>query len=84
MQGVWKEQIAQRNLRYAAGWDHLRTIADATELLGSGGLRLNLWARWRAFQRCVVRIKVWHPIWFRVLGLTRPLRSALGLRRATF
>jgi len=33
MQGVWNDQIAQRNLRFASGWDHIRTIADATELL---------------------------------------------------
>jgi hypothetical protein len=29
-----------------------------------------------------LRFKVWHPVWFSVLDLTRPLRSALGLRSA--
>ena len=57
------------------------------------GVRLELHVergRWRAFERCAVRtgqfvqFRVWHPIWFLVLGLTRPLASALCLRRATF
>jgi len=89
-QGVWNDELSQRNIQHAGGWNHLWTIADATELLRPGGLRPNLRSRWRAFVRMwqsLVRMwqslqfNVWHPIWFSVLDLTRPLRSTLGLRR---
>jgi hypothetical protein len=80
---VWNDEMSQRNIHHAGGWNHLWTIADATELLRPGGLRPNLRSRWRAFVRMwrSLQFNVWYPIWFSALDLTRPLRSTLGLRR---
>jgi hypothetical protein len=84
--GVWHGEEAGRNYRLAGGWKHLRTIADATELLQSDGLRPNRWLAWARAKRHVrqakrvLRFDVWHPVLFFALGVTRPLRSALGLR----
>jgi hypothetical protein len=86
--GVWFDEESGQNYRLAGGWAHLRTIADASEVLAAGGLRPN----WRRYLEAVKRYVrqagraglygVFHPVWFFVLGITRPLRSALGLRAA--
>jgi hypothetical protein len=85
--GVYGGQEADRNLQLAGGWKHMRTIADAPLVLSTDGLKSN-WGRYgSAVRRNVTRSwhftlsRVWHPIWFGVLGATRPLRSALGMRR---
>ena len=84
--GVWNDEQAQRNFQLAGGGDHLRNIADATEILGPRGLRANRKRHWAAFKRAVgpagrfLRFRLWNPIWFLLLGITRPLRQALGLR----
>lgn len=88
-QGVWYGDEAGVNYKLAGGWNHLRTIADATEvLLANGGLKANKSRHWAAVKRYVRqagRVAVyymWQPVWFFLLGITRPLRSALGLRSA--
>ncbi len=84
--GVWKGVEAGRNHRLAGGWGHLRSIAHATEILQPQGLRPNPGRHWAEVKRRVESMgrfslyKVWQPTWFGFLGMTRPLRSALGLR----
>jgi hypothetical protein len=69
----------------AGGWKHLRTIADATELLNENELRPNRLRRWAGFKRYArqaVRVFFYRGIervWFSFLGLTRPVRHMLGL-----
>jgi hypothetical protein len=84
--GVWHGAEAGANYRLAGGWKHLRTIADATEVLRPDGLKPNT-ARHRSVAKRyarqagrVVLYHIWHPIWFFVLDMTRPLRNAVGLR----
>jgi hypothetical protein len=85
-QGVYGGEEAERNLQLAGGWDHLRTISDAQLVLGRKGLRQNRRRYWHVLKRTArpgaryVRYRLWHPLWFAVLGLTRPLRTVLGLR----
>jgi len=82
-QGVWNGEEAGRNGQLAGGWRHLRTIADATEVLPPEKLRRNGMRHWSAVKRYarqagrVLRNDVWHPIWFAMLNVTRPLRRAL-------
>jgi hypothetical protein len=76
--GVWTDEQAKENYRLAGGRWHLRTIDDATHILGAEGERGNvrrLWARyWRYARPRVV------PAWFALLDLTRPVRRALGMQ----
>jgi len=89
-QGVWYGKEAAANYRIAGGWKHLRTIADATEVLCAGGLKPNRARHWAAAARYVRQAarftfyRVWHPLWFLFLNCTRPLRNALGLRNSAF
>ncbi len=90
-EGVWHDAEAGRNHQLAGGWRHLRTIADATEVLRvGGGLRANSRRHWAAVKRYArqgkraLRFDVWQPLRFFVLGMTRPLRRVLGLRREAF
>jgi hypothetical protein len=84
--GVWKGEESRTNLQLTGGWTHLRAIADATEALTHKGLKPNSYRHWLAFRRLAIsvsiflRFEVWHPVWFWILDLTRPLRTALGLR----
>jgi hypothetical protein len=83
---VYYGEEARRNYELAGGWKHLRTIEDATEVLREDGLRPNTMRYWAAVKRYarqagrVLLYDLWQPIWFAVLGLTRPLRRVLGLR----
>jgi hypothetical protein len=67
----------------------LRTISDAGLALGKKGLRPNSKRHWQKLKRAVrpsaqfLRYRVWHPLWFAALGITRPLRTLLGLRTET-
>ena len=76
--GVWTDEQAKENYKLAGGRWHLRTIDDATHLLGAEGERGNarrLWAPyWRYARPRVV------PAWFALLDLTRPVRRALGMQ----
>jgi hypothetical protein len=88
--GVWDGQEARRNFALAGGWGHLRTIAEATLILKDGEFKKNRARSWRALQRRakglgleaqrVLTYRVWLPLWHSLLGVTRPLRHALGLR----
>ncbi len=86
--GAWHGQEAGLNARLAGGWGHLRTVADADLAATRGGLRSNTRRHWMQARRWVqipVRFliyRVWHPIWFAALDVSRPLRDALGLRAA--
>ena len=81
--GVWTGEEAGRNAQLAGGWRHLRTIADATELLHREKLKPNVFRYLSAAKRYirqagrVLYYGVWHPVWFAVLNLTRPLRRSL-------
>jgi hypothetical protein len=85
---VWQGEDAERNFQLCGGWDHFRTIGDATLVLDEQGFRRNFLRHRLALLRGMRRAGrlawygVWKPVWFLVLGATRPLRSALGLRSA--
>lgn len=87
--GVYSGEEARRNYELAGGWSHLRTIADATEVLGEDGLKPNHLRWWAAGKRYlgqawrVLLHDVIQPAWFLLLGITRPMRHALGLRAGT-
>ena len=89
-QGVFYGEEAGRNYELAGGWRHLRTIADATEILRHGGLRPNRarhWASAKRYARQAWRVLLHdgiEPAWFLVLGLTRPLRHKFGLKAENF
>ncbi len=84
--GVFYGAEAGRNYELAGGWKHLRTIADATEMLRKGGARPNRLRHWAAAMRYARRAgrALFHggieQVWFFVLGLTRSVRQKLGLR----
>jgi hypothetical protein len=86
VEGVWKGEEAGRNLGFAGGGVHLRTIADATLVLRNGRFKNNPARHWVALERRardlqrVLTYEVWLPLWHSVLGVTRPLRHALGWR----
>lgn len=46
--GLRAGEEAQRNFHLAGGWEHMRSIADATIILQSDGVRLNRQHYWRA------------------------------------
>ena len=84
--GVFSDEQAKRNFEYAGGWNHLRIIADATEVLTPKGLKPNRKRLWVGLNRSLrevgrfVRYSLWNPVWFSVLDVTRPVRHAFGLR----
>jgi hypothetical protein len=85
-QTVYYGEEARRNYELAGGWKHLRTIADATEVLTENGLKSNTMRHWAAVKRYlrqawrVLLHDVIQPVWFFFLGITRPVRRVLGLR----
>ena len=87
--GVFGDEQAKRNFEYAGGWNHLRIIGDATEVLTPEGLKPNRKRHWVALKRSLkevgrfVRYSLWNPVWFSVLDVTRPVRHVLGLRART-
>jgi len=76
--GVWNDEQAAENYRLAGGRWHLETINDATHILGVKGESANWKRLWAPYWR-YARPKV-APAWFALLDLTRPARTALGLR----
>jgi hypothetical protein len=86
---VYYGEEAGRNYELAGGWKHLRTIADATEVLTEDGLKPNTLRHWAAVKRYlrqawrVILHDVIQPVWFFFLGVTRQVRHALGLRSGT-
>jgi hypothetical protein len=87
-QGVWRGEEAARNAKLSGGWQHLRTIADASEILTASGLRPDPNRHLRTLSRTFsttwryAYFQLWRPVWFLGLDVTRPVRSALGLRSA--
>lgn len=85
-EGVWKGEEARRNFELAGGLANLRSIADATLVLRDGRIKNNRARHWLALEPRVREIErvltynVWLPLWHSLLGVTRPLRHALGLR----
>lgn len=88
--GVYDGEEAKLNFLLAGGWKHMRTIADAPLILSSNHIKTN----WRRFGNTFRRNPTlpwysdalsfaWYPVWFFFLDITRPLRSALGLRSKT-
>jgi len=81
--GVWSGEEAGLNGQLAGGWRHLRTIADATEVLPPEKLKPNVLRHWSTARRYVRQAgrmffyDVWHPVWFALLNFTRPLRRSL-------
>jgi hypothetical protein len=86
---VYYGEEAGRNYQLAGGWKHLRTIADATEVLKESGLKPNTMRHWAAVKRYarqagrVLLYDILQSMWFFFLRITRPARRALGLRAGT-
>ena len=84
--GVWGGEESRRNYLLSGGWRHFRSIADATDILTTEGIKPNAFRRWSACKRVAdslrryLHYQAWHPVWFAVLDATRPLRTVLGLR----
>lgn len=84
--GVFYGADAGRNYELAGGWKHLRTIADATELLIENKFRpnrLRYWAAAKRYVRQAARVLFYSGIqrmWFSFLNVTRPARRMFGLR----
>jgi hypothetical protein len=86
---VANDEDAQRNFVLAGGHVHQRTIEDATFRLTPAEIVPNRFAwlapakrRWRNIRRAVrgaLRTRIWHPL----LGATRPVRRAMGLKKNT-
>jgi hypothetical protein len=85
--GIWDGEEQRPNFQLIGGHGHLRTIASAPYLLTPSGFQknrlrqVNEWSR--RGKRLVIngltklQTYVWHPF----LGLTRPIRKTLGLRK---
>jgi hypothetical protein len=77
--GVWNDELSQRNYRLAGGRWHLRTIDDATHVLGPDGLKANPMRTRRAVERFFRTAK--DAAWMTAMDWTRPMRNAVGLRK---
>lgn len=84
--GVYAGEEAALNLRLAGGKQNLRCIGDATHVVLKTGIRKNFRRHWTKFDRSApslarfLRFRLWNPTLFFLFGITRPLRTALGLR----
>jgi hypothetical protein len=81
--GSTNDKTAQRNFDLAGGWKHLRHVQDGTYRMTRDGRIVRSVIRYKRNVRDVGRFllhDVWEPVWFSILGLTRPLRTRLGMR----
>jgi hypothetical protein len=78
--GVWTDALSQRNYDLAGGRWHLKTIDDATHVLGPHQLKANPKRRRRTAERILRTVK--DAAWMTAMDWTRPLRSAIGLRKS--
>jgi hypothetical protein len=84
--GVYTGEEAKLNLRLAGGLDNLRCIADATYVMEPRRIKKNTRRHWMKFDRAApslarfLQFRLWNPTLFFFLGITRPIRTALGLR----
>jgi hypothetical protein len=76
--GIWEGAEPKRNLELAGGKSNLRTLDDVTHIMSEGGEKRHFWRWWAPYGR-YLRPKVM-PVWFGILGVTRPVRKMLGLR----
>jgi hypothetical protein len=87
VQGIFRSDEAKRNLELAGGWDHLRTIADATHRLSAKGVSRNPKRFWVSFKRRIAPLyqfllyRCWVPVRIFLLDITRSLRHKIGLRQ---
>jgi len=77
--GVWNDELSQRNYRLTGGRWHLRTIDDATHVLGPDGLRANPKQARRAAERFFRTAK--DAAWMAAMDSTRRMRSAVCMRK---
>lgn len=75
--GVWTDELSQRNYQLAGGRWHLRTIDDATHLVGTAGVHSNPAQITRTAQRNLRNAK--ESVWSAALQWTRPIRRAIGV-----
>jgi len=73
-QGVWQSEEAKRNFQLAGGWNHIRTISDATREFTSVG-RIRRTRRQENFKNLASRA------WYSLLNLTYEMRHVVGLNR---
>jgi hypothetical protein len=79
-EGVWTDEVAQRNYELAGGRWHLRTIDDATHVLGPSGLEAHPARGKRAAARFIRTAR--EAAWMTAMEWTRPLRRAVGLGKS--
>lgn len=79
LHGVWYGREARTNREIAGKGLHLATLDEATHLLTNGGIKPNRFYWLRPCRRRLVLFA--NAAWYRVLGITKPLRYALGLTR---
>ena len=77
--GVWHDEQSRKNFELAGGKWHLYTIEDSTHRLTSSSMKRNPLAALAPFRRAA-RPYV-KPVWHGLLGVTRPVRHTLGIRR---
>ncbi len=84
--GMYGGEEAALNLKAAGGKEHLRCICDATHAVLKAGI--NGGRYWTMFDRAAptlarfLRFRLWNPSLLLLLGATRPVWAALGLRSA--
>jgi hypothetical protein len=79
--GVWEGEEAQENYQLLENNRKLRTLEDATLVLGTKGLR-------RSRRGWLIRARRYlakwvYQVWFFLLDVSRPLRHRIGLRQRT-
>jgi hypothetical protein len=85
-EGLWADESSQHNIALSGCALHLCKIDDAINRLTTDGIKPNRVRHWYALKRNLVSImraltfNVWLPVWHFSLGITRPIRSRLGLR----
>jgi hypothetical protein len=85
-EGLWADESSQHNIALSGGALHLCKIDDAINRLTTDGIKPNRVRHWYAIKRNLDSImraltfNVWLPVWHFCLGITRPIRSRLGLR----
>jgi hypothetical protein len=77
------DALSVSNLEAIGGSKNVRRIDSATHRLYRDGKVRRTWIRNTYALREMLRYKVWLPVWHAVLGATRPVRTALGLRSKT-
>jgi hypothetical protein len=77
--GVWTDELARRNYELASGRWHLRTIDDATHVLGPSGLEENPARRKRTAARILKTAK--EAAWMTAMDWTRPARRRIQEKR---